>query len=361
MSIKPYELKVSKKTFLNKEAVKIELEIPASLKEIFEYKHGQFLSVQLTIDEKEYRREYSLCSSPYSENIYEIASKNVKDGIVSNYFYNDLKVGDTLMSYPPQGKFFTELNPNNKIMYVMIAGGSGITPVISIIKSVLYAEPESHVILYYGNNSQDSIMFKNVLDELQNKYIDRFKLYYTVMESDTEWNGMKGFINTTDLDKILIDADNKVQIEKEFFICGPGEMMELVKKHLSGKNYSKEKIHIEYFDAPVSPDPVTVSEDTDEVSEEIIKDRNIKVILNDSEYDVPVPEGSVILDAVIAQELDPPFSCRSGICTTCRAKLYSGKVKMDEREGLSDSEIDEGYILTCQSHPLTDDVKLEYM
>ncbi|MFZ1321275.1 MAG: 2Fe-2S iron-sulfur cluster-binding protein [Ignavibacteria bacterium] len=361
MSIKLYDLKVAKKTFLNKEAVKIELEIPSSLKEIFEYKQGQFLSVQISIDGKDYRREYSLCSSPHSENTYEIASKNVKDGIVSNYFFNNLKEGDTILSYPPQGKFFTELNPRNKKNYVMIAGGSGITPVISIIKSVLYAEPESHVILYYGNNSEDVIMFKDELDELQNKYSDRFKLNHTVMESGAEWNGMKGFINTADLDKILIDTDNKVQLEKEFFICGPGEMMELVKNHLIEKNYPKEKIHIEYFDAPVSPNPVALSEDTEEVNEENIKDRKIKVILNDSEHEVFVPEGSVILDAVIAQDLDPPFSCRSGICTTCRAKLYSGKVKMDEREGLSDSEIDDGYILTCQSHPLTDDVKLEYM
>lgn len=361
MSIKLYELKVSKKTFLNKEAVKIELEIPPSLKETFEYKQGQFLSVQVSIDGKDYRREYSLCSSPYTENIYEIASKNVKDGIVSNYFFNNLKEGDTILSYPPQGKFFTELNSQNRKMYVMIAGGSGITPIISIIKSVLYKEPESQVILYYGNNSEDSIMFKDEFYELKNNYSDRFDLYYTVSEYNTDWKGLTGFINTADLDKILIESDNKVQLEKEFFICGPGEMMELVKKHLTEKNYSLDKIHIEYFDAPVSPNPVTISEVTDEVSEEIIKDRKIKVILNDSEYDVPVPEGSVILDAVIAQDLDPPFSCRSGICTTCRAKLYSGKVKMDEREGLSDSEIDDGYILTCQSHPLTDDVKLEYM
>lgn len=361
MSIKLYELKVAKKTFLNKEAVKIELEIPHSLKEIFEYKHGQFLSIQIIIDGNVYRREYSLCSSPYFENTYEIASKNVKDGVVSNYFYNNLKEGDTILSYPPQGKFFTELNSQNKKMYVMIAGGSGITPVISIIKSVLYAEPESQMILYYGNNSEDSIMFKDELDELQNKYSERFKIYYTLKEYDAEWDGLNGFVNTSDLDKMLLDADNKVKLEKEFFICGPGEMMELVKEHLTEKNYPIEKIHIEYFDAPVSPHPVTISEDTKDVSDEIIKDRKVKVILNDSEYDVPVPEGSVILDAVIAQDLDPPFSCRSGICTTCRAKLYSGKVKMDEREGLSDSEIEDGYILTCQSHPLTDDVKLEYM
>ncbi len=356
MSFKLYPLKVKKIDKLTKDAVAVYFEIPDDLKRTFRYKQGQFLSLQLDINGEKFRREYSLCSSPYSDADHVIASKIIGNGNVSNYLYNDLKQCDILQVYPPQGKFFTELHETNEKTYLLVGGGSGITPLFSILKSVLFVEPKSKVILYYGSLNEESIIFNNELIELQKKYPDRFKLYNTLSETGESWTGLKGFINKDDLNKII----NENSVDKnssEFFICGPGDMMDLVKEVLLNENIPSDKIHIEYFTAPVHHEEYVPEGEEDDV----IKEREVQIILDGSEHTVTVPPDTVILDAAIKADIDPPYSCKSGICTTCRAKLYSGKVKMDEREGLSDSEIDDGYILTCQSHPLTDDVKIEYM
>lgn len=357
MSLKLHPLKIKKLEKITKEAVAIYFDIPDDLREVFKYKQGQFLSVQVNINGQKLRREYSLCSSPYSENEHVIASKVIPNGIVSNYLYNNLKEGDTVEVYPPQGKFFTDLNPSNQKIYFLIGGGSGITPLISILKSVLCVETGSKVILYYGNAAEENIIFKNELLELQNKYADRLKIYFTLSDAAPDWTGLKGLVNGEDIIKIIDDNIKDKHNEAEYFICGPGEMMELAKKTLIEKNISANKIHIEYFTAPVHHEEYIPDGEQDDV----IKEREVKIILDGNEYKIPVPPDTAILDAAMNADLDPPFSCKSGICTTCRAKLYKGKVKMDEREGLSDSEIEEGYILTCQSHPLTDDVELEYM
>ncbi len=357
MSIKHYPLKVKKINRLTKDAVSVTLEVPEDLKEKFKYTQGQFLSIQIDIGGQIFRREYSLCSSPYTDKDHIIASKIISNGTVSSYLYNELKEGDLIQSYPPQGKFFTELKPGNKKCYVLIGGGSGITPLLSILKSVLHAEPESHVILYYGSTSEESIIFKNELDEIQKEHNENFKIYYTLDQPGDKWTGYTGRVNSSDLSKIIEENQFIKKHEAEYFICGPAEMMETVKKTLTEEKIPSEKIHIEYFTAPVHHEEyIPEGEEND-----VIKERNVKVILEGNEYHIDVPPTVNILDAAIKADLDPPFSCKAGICTTCRAKLYSGKVKMDEREGLSDAEIEEGYILTCQSHPLTDNVKIEYM
>ncbi len=355
MSLKLHPLKVKKLNKLTKEAVAISFDIPDNLKDVFKYTQGQFLSIQVSINGQKHRREYSLCSSPHYEDEHVIASKIIGNGIVSNYLYKDLKEGDTLEVYPPQGKFFTQLDPSNEKQYILVGGGSGITPLLSILKSVLHVEPKSKVILYYGNATEETIIFKNELMELQNKYSDRFKIYFTLAEISESWKDLNGFINKADLNKITNECEGKN--EAEYFICGPVEMMALVKQNLLAENIPADKIHIEYFTAPTHHEEyVPEGEETDE-----LKERQVEIILDGNEYKISVPPEIAILDAAMKADLDPPFSCKSGICTTCRAKLYSGKVRMDEREGLSDSEIEEGYILTCQSHPLTDNVELEYM
>ncbi len=353
---KLHPLKVKRIEKLTKEAVAVYFEIPSELKEIFKYIQGQFLSIQVEIGGEKYRREYSLCSSPYYEG-HVIASKAIGNGKVSNYLYNDLKEGDVIEVYPPQGKFFTELNPENERTYFLIGGGSGITPLFSILKSVLAVEPKSKVILYYGNLAEDGIMFRRELDELAEKNQDRLNIHYTLSEPSHEWKGLKGMINKGDLDKILLEIPESRSRAAEYFVCGPEAMMNIVKAALLQNDIPQEKIHIEYFTAPVHHEEYIPAGEEDDT----LKEREVKIILDGNQYSINVPPERAILDAALDADLDPPFSCKSGICTTCRAKLYSGKVRMDEREGLSDSEIEEGYILTCQSHPLTDGVKLEYM
>ncbi len=353
MSLKLHPLKVKKVRKLTNDSAVICFEIPESERETFRYKQGQYISLQAVIDGEKYRREYSLCSSPYIDEDFSIASKIIDNGLVSNYLCNDLNEGDVIEVYPPNGKFFTELNPENQKTYVLIGGGSGITPLYSILKSVLYVEPKSKVILYYGNEKEENIMFhKDLADIARNN--SRFDLRLTLTENGDKWSGMNGLINKYDLLSIMKMIENPE--DADYFICGPGAMMELVKNLLKESGINSDKIHIEYFVAPVVHEEFAPEGDEDSA----IEGRKVRIILDDEEHTVNVPAGTVILDAVIKADLDPPFSCRSGICTTCRALLHSGKVKMDEREGLSEAEIEDGYILTCQSHPLTDDVVAEY-
>lgn len=336
------------------DTIAVQFLIPPDLSNEFNYKQGQYLSMQFVINGNTYRREYSLCSSPYYDEPLTIASKRVGNGTVSNFLFEKLKEGDVIQSYPPQGKFYTELNRNNKKTYFLVGGGSGITPLFSILKSVLLVEPNSRVILYYGNLNHSSIIFKKDLDNLSDIYKGRVDVYYTLEGHGEDWNGLSGRVNSETLTKIINDSDITLK-ESEFFICGPAQMMFKINEALEQIGVNKEAIHIEYFSPPKKD-----SDKTTDNEKEIYSDRKVNVILDDEETIVNVPAGTVILDSAIAAGMDPPYSCRSGICTTCRAKLLSGKVYMDVSEGLTDDEIKEGYILTCQSHPLTDDVSVRY-
>lgn len=366
MSRKYHPLKVSKVVKDTKDSVAISFDIPAELKEEYKYKQGQFLSLQLDINGNDVRREYSLCSSPYLDEPITIASKKVPDGYASKYLYENIKEGDTIEVFPPQGKFFTELDPSNEKFYFLIGGGSGITPLFSIAKSILKVEPKSKVILYYGNHAEEDIIFYEPLKKLSADHPGSFKVLFTLKEHTGNWTGLSGFINKEDLNKII---DENIYVDKdkvEYFICGPEEMMTNSTQWLEEMGISKEKIHKEYFTAPVTQHPETVEKEngevevTDEEDSSEPKPRVVKVKLDNDVFEVSVNPGQKIIDAVMDAGYDPPYSCLSGICTTCRAKLHSGKIEMDEREGLSDSEIENGFILTCQSHPLSDDVYFEY-
>lgn len=332
----------------------ISFEIPVGEEETFRYRQGQYLSLQVEIDGEKFKREYSICSSPYSNEDLAIAVKSSATGTVSKYLRSSIKPGDTILTYPPNGKFFTELNPANSKTYILIGGGSGVTPLFSILKSVLTAEPESRVILYSGNSTEQSIMFYDDLKLIKSEN-SNLTLLFTLTRPGPEWNGLQGHISKDEIGKLVTGVNDPDRLE--CFVCGPNEMMRNSEKALLSYGVPADRIHIEYFTPPPVPE-VYMPEGVPDV-EDI--ERKVKIIINDEAHAVLVPPGGVILDAAIDADLDPPFSCRSGICTTCRAKLRSGKVKMDEREGLKDEEIEEGYVLTCQSHPLTDDVTVEYM
>ncbi|MCB0724556.1 MAG: ferredoxin--NADP reductase [Ignavibacteriae bacterium] len=366
MSRKYHPLKVSKVVKDTKDAVAISFDIPSELSDSFKYKQGQFLSLQLKIDGNEVRREYSLSSSPYLDEPITIASKKVPKGFASKFLYDSVNEGDIIEVFPPQGKFFTELDPENEKFYFLIGGGSGITPLFSILRSILKVEPKSKVILYYGNNREEDIMFYDELRNLSSEYPNTFKLYLTLNEPGNNWTGLSGIINKAYLLRII---EETIYIDKEsveYFICGPEVMMVNVVSWLESIGIPAEKIHREYFTAPYhhqqetveKEDGVVTAEEGEPASE--LKPRVVKVKLDNDEFEVDVKPGQVIIDAVKDAGYDPPFSCLSGICTTCRARLKSGKVEMDEREGLSDAEINDGYILTCQSHPLSDDVSIDY-
>lgn len=366
MSIKYIPLTVKNKTTLTPESASFELEIPEDKKDLFSYKPGQYIGIRVILNKIEFRREYSLCSSPYLNEPLTFAAKYINSGIVSKYLVKDLKPGDTLEVLPPRGNFTPDLNPANSKVYFLIAGGSGVTPMLSIAKSVLKVEEHSKVILYYGNYSENDIMFRKEIDELSREHPNKFFKFYTLENYDLNWKGLKGKINVHDLGRIINDYRSTEIIANEFYICGPLPMMDIAKNEIKKWNISDSKINIEFFTPPVPEvnDKKAIEPFEPIIPDEIpeaVHDRQVKITLDNEDYNITVKPTQTILEAAMEAGLDPPYSCRSGICTTCRAKLFSGKVKMDEREGLSDAEIEEGYILTCQSHPITNDVTLEYM
>jgi ring-1,2-phenylacetyl-CoA epoxidase subunit PaaE len=337
------------------DAVSVAFEVPAMQQPEYQFKQGQYITLKLTVNGEEIRRSYSLCTSPYSEKELRVAVKEVKDGKASTYINRNLKVGDSIEVMTPMGNFYTSLSGGNKKNYVLFAGGSGITPMMSILKSVLYVEKGSHVTLIYANKNEDSTIFKSEIDTIASSN-NNLKVAYIFDEPKQKINDLQTGIITKEKTIALIENFGGVNAD-EYFICGPGPMMENVKSALETLKIAKEKIHIEYFNAVI--DAVNKAEGN-VVTGGNVKAK-VKVIQYGIETDFVLETGSIsILDASIEAGVDAPFSCKGAVCCTCRAKLLEGKVKMDANFALTDQEVAEGYILTCQSHPLTENVVVDF-
>jgi ring-1,2-phenylacetyl-CoA epoxidase subunit PaaE len=306
------------------------------------YASGQFFTVSVKVDGKEERRAYSLCSSPFVDEFPAVAVKRVDGGKVSNFLNDNVATGDELLLMDPIGNFITTFSSTNNRQLILFAGGSGITPLISIAKSALDQEPNSKVTLVYANRNTDSIIFKNQIEKLADD--SRFKVLHVLEDAPADWSGYTGRINEEVVRSALTDVVNG-----EVFMCGPGPMMDAVISILQELNFPAEKTHKESFVSEAAEAPV---------SDEVIA-REVTVIYDDEEFKYVVEPNETILEKGLEEDIDLPFSCQSGLCTACRGKCVSGKVKMMEEEGLSEAEIEEGYVLPCVAHPLTDDVIIE--
>lgn len=354
-----YPLTVKKIQRETKDAVSIEFEIPAHLQSQFNYKAGQYLTFSIEINGEEVRRSYSVCSSPLLNSNPVIAVKQVEMGRMSTYLNSSLKEGDVIHVMPPMGKFTVEPNSSASNHYFLFGGGSGITPLLSIIKTVLFAEPSSKLILFYANRDAEGVIFKAEIDELQAKNANRFKVIYSYDNPAADWLGYRGFLTASSVSDIVRSELGLNYPVCHYYTCGPSPMMDVVVKGLQSAGVSNDRIHTEYFTAAIKSDEGNNTVSNANYSEEIIE-RRIKVEVFGQRKEIVVKPEQTILIAAQDAGLDPPYSCTVGVCTTCRARLRSGKASMDEREGLSDAEIEQGYILTCQGHPLTDDVDLIY-
>lgn len=338
------------------DCVSIKFGIPEQLKEPFRYRQGQSLTVKAMIAGEEVRRTYSLCSSPLDDE-WKVAVKKVEGGLFSSFANEKLKPGDTLEVMEPVGKFNTELNPENKKNYLAFAAGSGITPVISIIKTTLRTEPKSHFTLVYGNRSRASIIFFEELEALKNKFLNRFHYINILSRERTETPVNYGRINADKLIELskLIDYSSM----DEIFICGPEEMIFGTKDFLVSKGITEKKIHFELF---TSSTPKKQKIQTEHAPKESGKQSKITVKVDGRSFDFNLPLNSelTILDAALKQGADLPFACKGGMCCTCKAKLLEGEVEMDVHWGLEHEEVAKGYILTCQSHPKTEKVKVDF-
>ncbi|MBX2930528.1 MAG: phenylacetate-CoA oxygenase/reductase subunit PaaK [Chitinophagaceae bacterium] len=355
MSLRFYPLTIKEINQETSECISISFHIPEDLKEIFAYKQGQNVTIKTNINGEDVRRTYSLCSTPLS-NEFRVAIKLLEGGLFSNYVYKNFNVGDVLDVMPPIGKFYTEVHANNTKNYVAFAAGSGITPIMSIIKTILLTEPNSKVTLVYGNKKNNSIIFKEDIHALKNKFLQRFQLIHTFSREQTDAPINFGRIDVNKLNQLssLIQYNNV----DEFFICGPEEMTICVKNFLEAKNIHKQKIHFELFIASGAKSTITkkatISTKTGDAA------IYVKVDGRSFNFNLPNNSNISILDAAIQQGADLPYSCKGGVCTTCKAKLIEGKVEMDVHWGLEQEEIDKGYILTCQSHPITEKVVVDF-
>ena len=360
MAVHFHKLTVKEVKNQTPDCVSIEFAIPPELQAEFVFEQGQNITIRKTIDGEEIRRSYSICTAPF-ENKLSVAVKKVDDGKFSSYANIDLKAGDELDVLPPTGKFHTELKADNKKQYLAFAAGSGITPVISIIKTTLYTEPQSSFTLVFGNRGRSSIIFFEELEALKNKYIDRFNFINILSREKTDAPINSGRIDVnklTELDRLIGYSSTD-----EFFICGPEEMIFCIKDFLEERGIDKKKIHFELFTTPGRKPGAVVSRSRSQSGAvgSSVPSSKITVKLDGRSFDFSLGfDGDTILDAALRQGADLPFACKGGVCCTCKAKLLEGEVEMEVNWGLEQEEVEQGFILTCQSHPVTEKVVVDF-
>ena len=338
------------------DAISIGFEIPQDLVDAYKYIQGQYVTLKFLLGGEEFRRSYSICSSPFDEGKLRVAVKKVKGGKVSSYLNDVAKTGDEVEVMTPMGGFHTELRADNKKNYVLFAGGSGITPMMSIMKAVLHAEPKSTLILFYGNNDEQSIIFDYDIHGLESQYPTRLRVLNIINTPPPNHPALLRGMMTLTKDLALIENYVGLDLDNEFFICGPTPMMDNVVAALHSVHVPSERIHIEYFSSPVE----TESEKKVEQWLQYKVGATLRVTMDGDEYQTIMLEGEAVLFAAKRIGLDAPYSCQNGSCSTCRAKLIEGKVHMKVNHALNLTDVTSGFILTCQSLPLTDEIVVSY-
>jgi ring-1,2-phenylacetyl-CoA epoxidase subunit PaaE len=354
------------------DCVSISFAIPGGLEEEFRYRQGQNITIRTRIGEEEIRRSYSICSSPL-ENELRIAVKKVPQGRFSGYANERLRTGEELDVLSPTGKFYTELDPLAKKSYLAFAAGSGITPVLSLIKTTLAMEPYSHFMLVYGNRYRTSIIFKEQLEGLKDRYMDRFVLHHILSRETADAPVNQGRIDPEKCAE-LCDKLIDLQAMDEIYLCGPEQMTFSVKEWLEQRNVDRKKIHFELFNTlqsrPQDPGSGGNGQSTGDQgkwsapkNEKKLhgKIATVSLRLDGVSFDFDLAyDGEAILDAALHQGVDLPFACKGGVCCTCRARLVEGEVEMEVNYALEEEELAAGFILTCQSHPRTERVVIDF-
>ncbi len=353
----PLKIKDIKKE--TSDSVVITFDIPAELKEEFSFLPGQHLTLKEEIDGAEIRRSYSICAAPH-EDVVKVAIKKMEGGIFSNYALNSLKKGQRLDVMPPLGRFTPRLDGKTTKNYLLIAAGSGITPVISIIKTILHKEPNSNVTLIYGNRNTRSVMFKEELEGLKNLFLKRLTLYFVLSREKVDAPLLNGRI---DKDKCKLFFSKLIPVKElnAAYICGPEGMVLAAKEELISQGMPEKLVHIELFTTPGQVFGAALDSSTHTSNYDATSESMVTLKLNGKSYEFPLKYTGVnILDAALEEGLDLPFACKGGVCCTCRAKLVNGKVDMTVNYGLEPDELEAGFILTCQSHPRTDKIIVDF-
>ncbi len=343
-----YKLKVKDIKKETEQAVSIAFDIPNDLKDNFQFIAGQYVTVKAKINGKEVRRAYSICTAPSSSDI-RIVVKEIENGTFSVYANHDLQVGTVLEVSEPEGKFILPTNPNHQKNYIGFATGSGITPIMAMIQAVIHDEPKSKFVLVYGNRTvKDTIFYQDIVD-LANKYAAQFSVQFVFSREQPE-GSLFGRIDASTVNFVL--NKNKEIAFDDAYICGPESMINNVKETLVSKGFNKENIHFELF---------TPSDDKAESNSVSLEGKaEITVLLDDEETSFEMDKKETILDAALKHNLDAPYSCQGGICSSCIAKVTDGKAIMNKNTILSKEEVEQGLVLTCQAHPVSDKIVVDY-
>ncbi|MDT0558079.1 ferredoxin--NADP reductase [Ichthyenterobacterium sp. W332] len=344
-----HSLTISHIERLTATSVAISFAIPENLKAAYTFKAGQYITLKTTLNADEVRRDYSLCVSPKSDEL-KVAVKEVEKGLFSKYANTKLNVGDVLEVSEPNGRFIFEPNAEKTRTIVAFAAGSGITPILSIVKTVLEEEPFSNMILVYGNKSKTDAMFFEDLINLKTRYGNRFHVHFIFSRTNEE-DALFGRIEKSTVNLILKNKYKDVTIDS-FYLCGPEDMIHVVKDTLTEHGVKDSKIHFELFSNPANSENTTI-----EVSDGMAE---IKVIVDDESFEFNMNNSKTILEAALKQDIDAPYSCQGGICSSCIARVTEGTAEMRQNNILTDGEVAEGLILTCQAQPTSSKIIVDY-
>lgn len=348
-----HDLRVAQVTALTDEAVAIDFDVPDALREAFRFRPGQHVTIAFGDGADEVRRSYSICT-PASSGRLQVAVKRVPEGVLSTHLTTQLSAGDTLAVMTPTGRFAADIAPSQRKHYGLVAAGSGITPIISILETVLEDEPKSSVTLVYGNQTRATTMFLAELDELRKRHGRRLTLHHMRSREPIADPICRGRLDTARLDALLRRSIKAATVD-EWFLCGPAGMVQDARVALAGHDVPPERVHVELFQAAEALEPLPQTTPRETV--------HSTVTLTAAGRSVSFPldsDGETILQAALPLMPDVPYACRDGVCATCRAKVVEGEVLMDRCSSLDAEERQEGYVLACQAHPVTEHVELQF-
>ena len=344
-----YKLQIKEVKKETPNAISVAFSVPTELQSAYQFIAGQYVNLKLTLDGKEIRRAYSICSSPNSGEL-RISIKSVANGHFSKFANENLKAGDLLEVGIPEGKFTFEPNAERQKNYAGFAAGSGITPVMSILQSVLENEPNSTFVLVYGNKTPNDTIFHNQLHELQLKYVGRFFVHYVYSQTKVEGE-LFGRIDKANLNFVLNNKHKEKEFDK-FYLCGPEEMINLVSNVLKEHNVAEKNIKFELFSTSSSEENSAASSGSGHTK--------ITVLVDDEETTFEMSQKQTLLEAALKQGIDAPYSCQGGICSSCLARISKGTAEMKKNSILTDKEVADGLILTCQAHPTSNEIFVDF-
>ncbi len=351
-----HSLKIAEVAKETEDAISVTFDVPEELQKEYKFTQGQHLTLKADVDGEELRRSYSICTG-VDEGCLQVAIKQIEKGKFSTFANTAFEAGQEIDVMVPQGRFFTPLSPSNAKNYLAVAAGSGITPMMSIIKTTLATEPNSTFTLIYGNRTVSSILFLEQIEDLKNAYQERLNVIHILSREPQDTELFNGRITAEKCETLFSGVIDASRLH-EAFLCGPEQMIMDVKDFLKNKGMASENIHFELF---VTDAAIAAANKPSAEASSSSPHHAVTVIMDGAQTTVTIPEeGKSILDAALEADLDVPFACKGGVCCTCRAKVIQGEVRMDLNYALEDDEVEQGYVLTCQSHPITEDVIVDF-